>query len=177
MFKKTSHIILMSLLSSSLLLTACKKADEPAKTEQHQTNSSTDQVMEKLNERPVKKFATTADDVHDIALLEDYDRRFTEMSDEMETELEKMHEAGTLTTEFEQKRTLDNVRSALTMLKDLDLKTEQGRYIQGLLYQYWENQEKHLSDKQANKDEQVNQLADYLQAQNQLKYWKASQQH
>lgn len=177
MFKKTPHIILMSLLSSSLLLTACKKADEPAKTEQHQTNSSTDQVMEKLNERPVKKFATTADDAHDIALLEDYDRRFTEMSDEMETELEKMHEAGTLTTEFEQKRTLDNVRSALTMLKDLDLKTEQGRYIQGLLYQYWENQEKYINDKQANKDEQVNQLADYLQAQNQLKYWKASQQH
>lgn len=177
MFKKTPHIILMSLLSSSLLLTACKKADETAKTEQSHTSSSTDQVMEKLNERLVKKFAATADDAHDIALLEDYDRRFTEMSDEMETELEKMHAAGTLTTEFEQKRTLDNVRSALTMLKDLDLKTEQGRYIQGLLYQYWENQEKHISDKQANKDEQVNQLADYLQAQNQLKYWKASQQH
>lgn len=177
MLKKTPHIILMSLLSSSLLLTACKKADEPAKTEQHHTNSSTDQVMEKLNERPVKKFTNTADDAHDITLLEDYDRRFTEMSDEMETELAKMHEAGTLTTDFEQKRTLDNVRSALTMLKDLDLKTEQGRYIQGLLYQYWENQEKHFGDKQANKDEQVNQLADYLQAQNQLKYWKASQQH
>ena len=75
------------------------------------------------------------------------------------------------------KRTLDNVRSSLTMLKDLDLKTEQGRYIQGLLYQYWENQEKNFSDKQASKDEQVKQLADYLQAQNQLKYWKASQQH
>ncbi|KAA5673284.1 hypothetical protein F3G23_29890, partial [Klebsiella pneumoniae] len=86
-------------------------------------------------------------------------------------------EAGTLTAEFEQKRTLDNVRSSLTMLKDLDLKTEQGRYIQGLLYQYWENQEKNFSDKQASKDEQVKQLADYLQAQNQLKYWKASQQH
>jgi hypothetical protein len=42
------------------------------------------------------------------------------------------------------KRTLDNVRSSLTMLKDLDLKTEQGRYIQGLLYQYWENQERTL---------------------------------
>ncbi len=63
------------------------------------------------------------------------------------------------------------------MLKDLDLKTEQGRYIQGLLYQYWENQEKNFSDKQVSKDEQVKQLADYLQAQNQLKYWKASQQH
>lgn len=75
------------------------------------------------------------------------------------------------------KRTLDNVRSSLTMLKDLDLKTEQGRYIQGLLYQYWENQEKNFSDKQVSKDEQVKQLADYLQAQNQLKYWKASQQH
>lgn len=37
----------------------------------------------------MKKFPATADDAHDIALLEDYDRRFTEMSDEMETELEK----------------------------------------------------------------------------------------
>lgn len=44
------------------------------------------------------------------------------MSDEMENELAKLHEAGTLTAEFEQKRTLDNVRSSLTMLKDLDLK-------------------------------------------------------
>lgn len=75
-----------------------------------------------MNERPVKTFPATADDAHDIALLEDYDRRFTEMSDEMESELAKMHEAGTLTTEFEQQRTLDNVRSSLTMLKDLDLK-------------------------------------------------------
>ncbi|SSQ67715.1 signal peptide [Acinetobacter baumannii] len=48
MLKKTPHIILMSLLSSSLLLTACKKADEPAKTEQSHTSSSTDQVLEKL---------------------------------------------------------------------------------------------------------------------------------
>ena len=50
----------------------------------------------------MKKFAT-ADDAHDIALLEDYDHRFTEMSDEMENELAKLHEAGTLTAEFEQK--------------------------------------------------------------------------
>ena len=49
----------------------------------------------------MKKFPATADDAHDIALLEDYDRRFTEMSDEMENELAKMHEAGTLTAEFE----------------------------------------------------------------------------
>ncbi len=55
------------------------------------------------------------------------------------------------------------------MLKDLDLKTEQGRYIQGLLYQYWENQEKNFSDKQVSKDEQVKQLADYLQAQKSVK--------
>jgi hypothetical protein len=32
---------------------------------------------------------------------------------------------------------------------------------------------KNFSDKQVSKDEQVKQLADYLQAQNQLKYWKA----
>ncbi|MBJ9722022.1 hypothetical protein I5515_09410 [Acinetobacter calcoaceticus] len=176
MNRKTPPVILMTLLCSSLLLSACKKADEPAKTQQ-QATTPTDQVLEKLNERPVKTFPATADDEHDISILEDYDRRFTEMSDEMENELAKMHEAGTLTTEFEQQRTLDNVRSALTMLKNLDLKTEQGRYIQGLLYQYWENQEKHYSDKQVNKADRVNELADYLQAQNQLKYWKASQPH
>lgn len=120
--KKTPQIILMSLLCSSLFLTACKKRKSLLRRSNLSSTSSTDQVLEKLNERPVKTFPATADDAHDIALLEDYDRRFTEMSDEMESELAKMHEAGTLTTEFEQQRTLDNVRSSLTMLKDLDLK-------------------------------------------------------
>lgn len=163
------------LLGSSLLLSACKKQEAP-QTESQSSHASSD-VLEQLNERPVQTFAATADDAHDIELLEDYDRRFTQMSDEMELELAKMHEAGTLTAEFEQQRSHDNIQSALTMLKELDLKTEQGRYIQGLLYQYWETQDKQAGEPQVNSKERMSDLGDYLQAQNQLKYWKASQQH
>ncbi len=65
---------------------------------------------------------------NDIAILDDYDRRFTEMSDSMEIELAKMKEANTLTPAFEQQRQEDNVQSALNMLKELELKTETRSY-------------------------------------------------
>ena len=50
---------------------------------------------------------------HSIALLVDYDQRFSSMSDEMEDELMKMREAGTLTDEFAKTRQQDNIQSAL----------------------------------------------------------------
>ncbi len=64
----------------------------------------------------------------------------------MEDELMKMREAGTLTDEFAKTRQQDNIQSALNMLKELDLKTEQGRYIQTLMYQYWDNQAKIIQE-------------------------------
>ena len=99
----------------------------------------------------------------------------------MEIELAKMKEANTLTPEFEQQRQKDNIRSALTMLKELELKTEQGRYIQGLLSDYWQNQAKALEQStlsgSATPDtgKQVDQLKQYLHAQSQLHHWKSSQ--
>ena len=69
------------------------------------------------------------------------------------------------------------------MLKDLDLKTAQGRYIQGLLYQYWENQGKLINEQTSSANAQnqkkaainVQDLSDYLHAQEQLKHWKDQQ--
>jgi len=68
------------------------------------------------------------------------------------------------------------------MLKELELKTEQGRYIQGLLYEYWDNQAKvleqsTLSNTSQNADtaKQVEHLNEYLHAQSQLHHWKSSQ--
>lgn len=169
------------ILSSTLLLTACNKDKEPAAKNESQTNSSTDAIGQ-LNQTPIKQFPSTPDDGHDIAILDDYDTRFTEMSDSMEIELAKMKQANTLTPEFEQQRQKDNIKSALTMLKQLELKTEQGRYIQGLLYDYWEQQAKNLdqatlanNNQQVDANKQVNHLNEYLHAQSQLHHWKSTQ--
>ncbi|ENU21908.1 hypothetical protein F993_03837 [Acinetobacter proteolyticus] len=166
------------VLSSVLMLSACNKDKEPTAKQQQQSSPSNDAIGQ-LNQTPIKQFPATADDGHDIAILDDYDRRFTDMSDSMEMELAKMKEANSLTPEFEQQRQKDNVNSALKMLKELELKTEQGRYIQGLLYDYWEHQAQVL--KQANTaqttdaNQQVNQLNEYLHAQSQLHHWRNAQ--
>ncbi|CAM4207008.1 hypothetical protein F901_00687 [Acinetobacter dispersus] len=168
------------VLSSALMLSACNKDKEPSTNKEQQSSSSNDAIGQ-LNQMPIKQFPATADDGHDIAILEDYDNRFTDMSDSMEIELAKMKEANTLTPEFEQQRQKDNVKSALAMLKDLELKTEQGRYIQGLLYDYWEQQAKVLeqgnasNQSQTDTNKQVNHLNEYLHAQSQLHHWKSAQ--
>jgi len=167
---------LTCMLSSALLLSACNKDKEPSAQQEQQSNVANDAIGQ-LNQTPIKQFPETADDGHDIAILDDYDHRFTDMSDSMEMELAKMKEANTLTPEFELQRQKDNVKSALSMLKDLELKTEQGRYIQGLLYDYWEQQAKVLE--QANTANtpktDVNQLNEYLHAQSQLHHWRNTQ--
>ncbi|RZF56967.1 hypothetical protein EXE30_01555 [Acinetobacter halotolerans] len=167
------------ILGSALMLSACNKDQEPTTQNEGQTNSAKDAIGQ-LNPMPIKQFPTTTDDAHDIAILDEYDQRFTEMTDSMEIELAKMKQDGTLTAEFEQQRQKDNIRSALNMLKDLELKTEQGRYIQGLLYDYWDNQAKVLdqsrfSNPSQNSSKQVEQLNGYLHAQSQLHHWKSSQ--
>jgi hypothetical protein len=169
------------VLSSVLMLSACNKDKAPSPDKAQQTNAANDAIGQ-LNQTPIKQFPTTADDGHDIAILDDYDRRFTDMSDSMEMELAKMKEANSLTPEFEQQRQKDNVKSALSMLKELELKTEQGRYIQGLLYDYWDHQAKVLeqantttSPQKADTNQQVNHLNEYLHAQSQLHHWRNAQ--
>ncbi|AXY61275.1 hypothetical protein [Acinetobacter sp. WCHAc010052] len=170
------HLSLAVIMGSMIALSACgKKNSEPTEDIRPE-----DKVMQELASGPVKEFPQTADDQHDIAQLSDYDDRFTQMSDEMEDEIMKMKDAGTLTPEFAYERKRDNVRSALSMLKELELKTEQGRYIQGLMANYWENQfrilEQHKNDAETTtvKDEEkVKGLGDFIQAQEQLEAWRA----
>ncbi|EOR04260.1 hypothetical protein [Acinetobacter tandoii] len=166
---------LLPLLCSSLLFTGCSKNNEV-----DAPDPSQDRMMQELESSPVKEFPKTANDQHDITLLVDYDRRFSEMSDEMEDELIKMRDNGSLTDEFARSRKQDNIQSALTMLKALDLKTEQGRYIQGLMAQYWENQAKLLNqNSKASQDipnstpDNIKGLGEFLHAQEQLDHWEA----
>lgn len=165
------QLLLPFLLGSSLILTGCNKNNEPA--EQQDTLSNDDKIMQELSAEPVKSFAQTADDPHDIALLVDYDQRLSSMSDEMEDEFMKMREAGTLTEEFAKTRKQDNIQSALTMLKALELKTEQGRYIQALMYQYWDNQAKISQDNTASAYDNVEGLGEFIHAQEQLEHWQS----
>lgn len=166
---------LLPLLCSTLLFTACSKNNE-----NDVPDPSQDRMMQELESSPIKEFPKTANDQHDIKLLVDYDRRFSEMSDEMEDELIKMRDNGSLTDEFARNRKQDNIQSALTMLKDLDLKTEQGRYIQGLMAQYWENQAKLLNQNSKTSQDIPNStpdnikgLGEFLHAQEQLEHWEA----
>ena len=176
---KITLLILPVLLGSSLLLSACNKNKE-TNPEQQPTQQH---AQDELQTAPVKAFAATEQDAHDIALLDEFDEKFTAMSDDMENELAQMQQAGNLTPEFEQNRKLDHIQSALNMLKELDLKTAQGRYIQGMLYQYWESQgqliQQHTvsgsSQNAAQAASTTQNLTDYLQAQKQLKHWKQQQ--
>ena len=124
-FKFKTTIALSCLISSTLLLSACNK-DPKAPSQQEQQTQNANNAIGQLKQIPIKQFPTTADDAHDIAILDDYDRRFTEMNDSMEIELAKMKEANTLTPAFEQQRQTDNVQSALNMLNFcyLPLKTQ-----------------------------------------------------
>ncbi|MCT8088621.1 hypothetical protein H0920_00735 [Acinetobacter sp. C_4_1] len=166
------------LLCSSVLMSACdRKPDTVSQSDKIQLE---DKVMQELITEPVKTFPQTPDDQHDIALLTDFDQRFSQMSDEMEDELVKMEDQGTLTDEFAYNRKRDNIYSALTMLKELDLKTEQGRYIQGLMAEYWQNQAKFYDENKEktaepikNSADQTKGLGEFLHAQEQLEHWQS----
>ena len=118
-------------------------------------------------------FPATEHDAQDIEILVNFNNQFSALSDEMENEIIKMQQDGSLTPEFELSRRQDNIQSAFNMLKELDLHTEQGRYIQGLLYSSWEAQQKQLKENSSVEAKQpVQGINEYMQAQKQLQHWK-----
>lgn len=173
-FKKISVVL---LLGTALGLSACQKSSETM--DQNADNSTDDQIMKELDADPVKTFAKTPDDLHDLAQLTHYDESFSQISDEMEDELMKLRDEDKLTDEFATQRKRDNIQSALDMLKELEMKTEQGRYIQTLMYQYWDNQAKIYDEKKQaadgelkNPSDSVKGLGQFIHAQEQLEHWQ-----
>ena len=168
------RLIFPSLLASTLVLGACSQQNS-----EQQESAPEDKMMQELSSEPIKEFAKTADDEHDIQLLSEYDARYTEVSDEMEDELAELNKKGNLTADFAYSRKKDNLISASEMLKALDLKTEQGRYIQGLIANYWDTQlpllEKNkakANDDKSLAEDRLKSLGDYLHAQDQLEHWR-----
>ena len=162
--------IVCTLLSSLLLVTGCQKK---ISTEPHQTAS------EPSSTRPssVQVFAATPQDAEDIAQFEKFNQDFHNMSQEMRDELQQLKQQGQLTPEFLAQRRHDRILSALNMLKDMELKTQQGHYIQGLMYSYWEERLKQStnSTNAATSEPQPTTTHLMTQAEQQLDYWKSQQ--
>ncbi|OTG96290.1 hypothetical protein [Acinetobacter sp. ANC 3832] len=179
MLKTAKPLLITSFVCSVLLITACTPKSEHSTTNDKPSKDASQDVIDQLKTQRIKKFPSTPDDAHDIALLTEYDQKFNQMSEEIEADLRKMAKDGNLTEEITHQRKRDQINSSLNMLKDLDLKTEQGRYIQGLLYQYWENQIKVYDEKKASPDgelktpsDAVKGMRDMFTANDQLEYWK-----
>lgn len=166
--------LLVALVSG---LMACDQK-VPTESKPSQDNAAAEQIMKELKGEGIREFAKTANDTHDINVLSDYEDRFEMMSSELENELVKLQQDGELDDAFVLQRQKDLTLSALNMLKDLELKTEQGRYIQGLYYHYWEQQQQLLAkdqtptDKKSQASLSMKGLAQYLQAQEQLEHWR-----
>ncbi|WP_173911698.1 hypothetical protein [Acinetobacter sp. Marseille-Q1618] len=173
LFRPLTYI---TVLTSVALFSACSSQNDSKPEEK--TEKSSEAVMKELKTKPIQNFPSTPQDAADITLLDEYQEKFDAMNEALEADLEKMDKEGTLTAEIDQQRKRDSIQSALNMLKELDLKTEQGRYIQGLLYQYWENQAKAFDSKTAtdaqdnNPTESVRGMSDLLTAEAQLDNWK-----
>ena len=170
-FKRGAWVLLVGTLM------ACEQKTTPEiKTSEADATSA--EMLKELKTEGVRAFAQSPDDAHDIQVLTDYEDRFQMMSDELENELTQLRDKGELDDAFVHQRQLDTTNSALEMLKALPLKTEQGRYIQGLIYHYWDQQQKLLSNnavEQAKSNEAkhaMQGLGQYLQAQEQLEHWR-----
>ncbi|MFB0983120.1 MAG: hypothetical protein QMB96_04070 [Acinetobacter towneri] len=170
------HAIAPLTIFLAFSLSACERS----KVEHADKLSPEDQIMQsQVEQAAIQPFEMTADDPHDIQLLMDYEQRHDQMSNDLEDELERLHESKQLDAAFAQNRLQDNVQSALSMLKELDLKTPQGRYIQGLMSHYWEQQAQYLATQNTasapypvSKQQRQQGLADLLQAQQQLEHWR-----
>ena len=170
------HAIAPLTIFLAFSLSACERS----KVEHADKLSPEDQIMQpQVAHAAIQPFEMTADDPHDIQLLMDYEQRHDQMSNDLEDELERLHESQQLDAAFAQNRLQDNIQSALSMLKELDLKTPQGRYIQGLMSHYWEQQAQYLATQNTtsapypvSKEQRQQGLADLLQAQQQLEHWR-----
>lgn len=166
------HLSLILLVSSALGLSACQQKTDTQNTQQASEPS--------LEQQGIKEFKATPDDAKDIATLEQFNKNFLETSNDMLNELQLLKKQGKLTDQFVLQRKHDQVLSALHMLKDLELKTAQGHYIQGMLYDYWDQQLKFLDH--ANQASELNEKVIepnkhiMVQAQNQLSYWQGQVQ-
>lgn len=154
-------IILISCIAT--LLCAC----QPKSSDTASNPSSA--AKPTVPETSIKTFTPTSQDTQDIAVLDKFNADFIQMSKEMQQELEQLKKQNNLQDSFVKQRQRDQALSALNMIKDLELNTAQGHYIQGMLYDYWDQKVSYL---QQEKPAQAPNKNIINQAEQQLEHWK-----
>lgn len=173
MLRKTS-LFVIGLSGVIVLLNGCSPKPTDPKQDQQPGASSTISIEQQITQE-IRPFAANPQDAHDIALFANYNDKFQTMSIEFDKDLVRLKQDGYLTAEMEKDRRRDHALSAMNMLKALELETEQGRYIQGLLYQHWEKQHQRYEGKEviSTPPTTTNELT---MAEAQLKYWQSTTQ-
>lgn len=181
--KMNRHSTLLCLcgLSMALLLSACSPKPEVPEISPKESIDPSDDLKAKIQAKEIKRFPSSDNDAHDITLLNSYQSNFDQVSQALDDDLQNLAVQGNLSAEMSNHRKRDLIQSSLNMLKDLDLKTAQGRYIQGLLYQYWENQAnvydelgQSANNELQNPTDAVEGMGDYYTALAQLQHWQTT---
>lgn len=182
-FVKLNQVLIVC--ASISLMTACTpKSDQNQSTTPASapTTAGSQAQDTSTSQLTLRSFTATPDDAHDIAQLDGFYEKINALHTEVEADLKNLKQQGNLSTDMAIQRQSDYLKSALNMLKALNLRTEQGRYIQGLLYQHWESQTQHAIQPASTATEPSIRLerddidhTDYLSAQQQLKTWKSLQ--
>ena len=85
----TRPLLLSGLLTSVVFMAACSPKDSPQQNNSSEPKDASQEIMDQLKTKPIKTFPSTPDDAHDIALLEEYDQKFTENNNALEADLKK----------------------------------------------------------------------------------------
>ncbi|AOA59350.1 hypothetical protein [Acinetobacter larvae] len=161
--------LISSLALSLILLTGCNPKD------------ASDSAADKSSaSAAIKDFQQTADDPHDIAQLIQFEKQIKNLTHDIEKDLQLLAEQQKMSQELLQQRQHDFILSALNLLKSLDLRTEQGRYIQALYATHWDEQLHHFSENPTPVSNSANLSAfttgdAQQQAHQQLQKWQSQQ--
>lgn len=164
------------LLTWSLwMLTGCNPESDQLSS--HIQTDHHDHILQEMVIEPVKTFPLTPHDASDIQQLINYETAFSRMSDAMENELLDLDTQQELSAQFIYERKIKNIQTALKMLRNLNLKSPQGQYIQTLWAQYWQSQKKILDHnyqnaKEVSSREHLKDLGLFLHANEQLQHWR-----
>ncbi|MCF9045473.1 hypothetical protein [Acinetobacter nectaris] len=122
----------------------------------------------------IRSFKATQEDIDDIQQLDQFNDDFSTTTQGIYNELVQLKQQNILREDYILQRKYEQARAAVNMLDDLDLKTDQGHYIQGLLNQYWQQQAAFLKSKtqMTNEHPTPANIQILTQAEQQLIAWK-----
>lgn len=145
--------MLMSLKTASvyssliLCLYGCSHDEQPIDKSKLGIESNP-AILKQLQTKPIQPFAQTAEDQHDLDLLNAYVVERDRINASLEQQLVQDTAAGKSSAQLTNQRKYATLEALSNNLKALALKSAQGRYIQTIWLNYWDTQRKQLKQQQ-----------------------------